>query len=115
MPHTPDEVKKGLEEELPVHYHIDGEPRLTPRQYMELQWLHKDALVLIQRLQEKNEAMHTEIVRLQAERDAAVVCIGKLTVILKKYPYAATNGCAYEAYREIQKYIDTVHGVQKEE
>ena len=27
---------------------------------------------LIQRLQEKNEAMHTEIVRLQAERDAAV-------------------------------------------
>lgn len=55
---NPDEIKKGLEEEIPVHYHIDGEPRLTPRMLMDMQWLHKDALALIQQL--------------QAERDAAV-------------------------------------------
>ena len=49
-----DEIKKGLEEEIPVHYHIDGEPRLTPRLLMDMQWLHKDALALIQQLQDDN-------------------------------------------------------------
>lgn len=53
--------------------------------------------------------------QLEAERDAAVKCIGKLTVILKTYPYAATNCCAYEAYKEIEKYTETVRGVQKED
>ena len=49
-----DEIKKGLEEEIPVHYHIDGEPRLTPRLFMDMQWLHKDALALVQQLQAEN-------------------------------------------------------------
>ena len=62
----------------------------------------------------KRDALHY-IQQLEAERDAAVKCIGKLTVILKEYPYAATNCCAYEAYKEIGKYIETVRGVQKGE
>lgn len=54
------------------------------------------------------------IKRLEEELDAAVKCIGKLAVILKTYPYAATNCCAYEAYKEVEKYIESVRGVQKE-
>ena len=110
MTRTPDEIKKGLEcctMPLCAECPYDNEPSCVVK--------NADALALIRWHEEKNEAMHAEIVRLQAERDAAVVCIGKLTVILKKYPYAATNGCAYEAYMEIKKYIEAVRGVQKEE
>lgn len=46
------------------------------------------------------------------ERDAETELIGKLIVILKKYPNAATNGCAYEAYREIKKWLLDMRGVQ---
>lgn len=43
--------------------------------------------------------------RVEAEHVEALELIGNLMVILKKYPRAATNGCAYAAYLEIQKYI----------
>lgn len=72
MTKTHDEIKKGLEEEIPVHYHIDGEPRLTPRLLMDMQWLHKDALALIQQLQAENAKKDARIQHLEAERDAAV-------------------------------------------
>ena len=82
MTKTPDEIKKGLEEEIPVHYHIDGEPRLTPRLLMDMQWLHKDALALIQQLEkdkydlleerELNDYLRDRVKQLEAERDAAV-------------------------------------------
>jgi hypothetical protein len=79
MTRTPDEIKKGLEEEIPVHYHIDGEPRLTPRLLMDMQWLHKDALALIKKLEkdkkrarENAEILSAAVSRLEAERDAAV-------------------------------------------
>ena len=76
MTRTPDEIKKGLEEEIPVHYHIDGEPRLTPRMLMDMQWLHKDALALIQQL--------------EAERDAAVEA---LTKIVQKHDESFCEHC----------------------
>lgn len=93
MTKTHDEIKKGLEEEIPVHYHIDGEPRLTPRLLMDMQWLHKDALALIQQFEaeledmtarykiaddcakkkgEMNEKLYAELAAVKAERDAAV-------------------------------------------
>lgn len=71
MTRTPDEIKKGLEEELPVHYHIDGEPRLTPRQYMELQWLHKDALALVQQLETDKQQLEGLLNHMNQLRDAA--------------------------------------------
>jgi hypothetical protein len=70
MPKTPDEIKKGMEccaasyadchKECPYKPDCDGSQIL------------KDALALIRWHEEKNEAMHAEIVRLQAERDATV-------------------------------------------
>lgn len=54
------------------------------------------------------------IEQLERERDDALTLIGKLTVILKKYPYAATNGCAYEAYTEIKKYLLALSNRQEE-
>jgi hypothetical protein len=59
MERTPDEIKKGLADNIPVHYHLgDLEPRLTPLMMVDLEDLHADALTLIQKL--------------EAERDAAV-------------------------------------------
>lgn len=72
MTRTPDEIKKGLEEEIPVHYHIDGEPRLTPRLLMDMQWLHKDALALIRQLEDHLREATKKVKQLEAERDAAV-------------------------------------------
>lgn len=96
MNRTPDEIKKGLEEELPVHYHIDGEPRLTPRQYMELQWLHKDTLALVQQLEAQNAELLKKIEQLQAERDAAVADVKSLCAT----NYFSGNYCAYCKHNE---------------
>jgi hypothetical protein len=95
---TAEEIKKGLEcckeicNSKSCPYWEDSECHISMR---------NDAIAYIKQL--------------EAERDAAVKCIGKLAVILKTYPYAATNCCAYEAYKEIKKYIETVRGVHKEE
>ena len=69
---TPDEIKKWLDEEIPVHYHIDGEPRLTPRLLMDMQWLHKDALALIQQLQDDNAEKDKSMQQL--ERSLSFAC-----------------------------------------
>ena len=77
---TADEIKKGLNSPIPVHFHIgDPEPRLTPLAFRDLEFLHTDALALIQQLQEEvskyeegYDALTKIIKRLEAERDAAV-------------------------------------------
>lgn len=81
---TADKIKKGLNAPIPVHYHIgDPEPRLTPLALRDLEFLHTDALVLIQQLMAENaqqarcienmtdklNAMNDEAAKLQAERD----------------------------------------------
>jgi hypothetical protein len=71
---TPDEIKKGLECCAAGFY----ENICAACPYSSLAMaecptkLKADALTLIRWHEEKNEAMHAEIVRLQAERDAAV-------------------------------------------
>lgn len=71
MARTNEEINMELSEPVAVHFHGGNpEPHMTPRSYLALEELHAEALALIQRLQEKNEAMHAEIARLQAERDA---------------------------------------------
>lgn len=61
----------------------------------------------------KNGDAIAYIRQLEGERDEALELIGKLIVILKKYPNAATNGCAYGAYKEIQKYLLNLRGACK--
>ena len=74
MTRTPDEIKKGLELCSVGFY----ENICTDCPYSSLAMaecptkLKVDALALIRWHEEKNEAMHAEIVRLQAELDAAV-------------------------------------------
>lgn len=129
MTRTADDVKKGLE-----HCSSKKPCLYCPmwdecKEALGLKPLFDNTLAYIRQLEAENKQYHQEntemysemcmlrekVHRLEAERDAAVGCIGKLTVILKTYPYAATNGCAYEAYMEIKKYIEAVRGVQKEE
>ena len=78
MPKTPDEIKNGLDNPIHVHYHIsDIEPRLTPLALHDLEFLHADALALIQQLEKDNDQLRNYIRLLQAERDAAVACLKK--------------------------------------
>ena len=87
MTRTPDEIKKGLADNIAVHYHPgDLEPRLTPLTMVDLEELHAEALAFIQQLQAENaqqarcienmtdklNAMNDEVAKLQAERDEAV-------------------------------------------
>ena len=58
-----------------------------------------------------SEKLKQRLAEAERERDAAVTLIGKLIVILKKYPNAATNMCAYDAYMEIKKYLLDMRGV----
>jgi hypothetical protein len=68
-----DEIKKGLNDPIPVHFHIgDPEPRLTPLMTVDLEELHADALALIQQLEAQNAEKDARIQQLEAERDAAV-------------------------------------------
>ena len=73
MTKTPDEIKNGLDNPIHVHYHIsDIEPRLTPLALHDLEFLHEDALALIQQLQAENAEKDERIQQLEAERDAAM-------------------------------------------
>ena len=63
---TPEEIKKGLEIEISVHYHLPNpEPRLTPREFMYMEQLHSDALAYIQQLESR-------LAQVERERDAAI-------------------------------------------
>lgn len=94
---TPEEIKKGLR--ICKRNHCSKECPYHDEKGCYV-GLHSDALAYIQQL--------------ARERDDALTLIGKLAVILKKYPRAATNGCAYEAHMEIKKYLLTVANKQEE-
>lgn len=102
---TPEEIKKGLE--LCRREESDGISICDTCPYDDGGYdmcactgrLSQDALSIIQQL--------------EGERDEALELIGKLIVILKKYPNAATNGCAYDAYKEIKKYLLNLRGACK--
>ena len=61
----PDEIKRGLNDPIHVHYHHgDREPHMTPLAMIDLEQLHADALALIQQLEAeltdaKNNHQHT--------------------------------------------------------
>ena len=83
--------------------------------------LKPDTLAYIQQLEAANTELLTKVKQLEGkchqlerERDVAVECIGRLMVILKTYPYAAKNGCAYQEYCEIQKYVENMRGAKEE-
>ena len=60
------------------------------------------------------ESLSAQLDQVTRERDEETELIGKLIVILKKYPNAATNGCAYNAYMEIKKWLLDMRGVEVE-
>lgn len=87
MSKSPEEIKKGLEAPIGIHYHDDPEPRLTPRVLAELIWLHDDAIALIQQLEANDsqvkkalqdngfgslEELFQAYSQVKRERDAAV-------------------------------------------
>lgn len=63
---------------------------MTPRLLMDMQWLHKDAIALIQQLQAQNAEQAERIKQLEAERDAAVVDI---RLAFTSYVGACQSGC----------------------
>lgn len=83
---APNEIKAELATRVPVHFHKDGEPRLTPIQYVALEALHADAFAYIHQLETKYDEvfrlcgdLHHDMLeqqeradKLEAERDAAV-------------------------------------------
>lgn len=61
---SPDEIKKGLEKVIPVHYHLPNpEPRLHATELMELQSLHASASTYIAQLEQR-------LAQAERERDA---------------------------------------------
>lgn len=125
---TPDETKRGLRVCHSVGRVLAKElwcekqcPYMDETYGCGQDYLHDDALAYIQQLEAANaellnlcKQLEAKCHQLERERDAAVECIGRLMVNLKTYPYAATNGCAYQAYCEIQKYVENMRGVKEE-
>lgn len=65
---TPDEIKKGLGDPVPVHFHRgDPEPHLTPLALRDLEVLHTNALSLIQQLQDQNASLKSLVTAAHAE------------------------------------------------
>ena len=55
---TPDEIKNGLGDPVPVHFHGGNpEPHLTQAAYKALEELFADALALIQQLEAERDAL----------------------------------------------------------
>ena len=70
---SPDDIKKGLADNVAVHYHPgDLEPRLTPLTMVDLEELHADALALIQQKEQEN-AEQAERIR-QLEQSLSFAC-----------------------------------------
>lgn len=68
---TPEEIKRGLCEPLPVHFHKRSpEPRLTPLAYIALEKLLADALTYIQQLEQDNAQKDERIRKLEREKEA---------------------------------------------
>ena len=104
----PDEIKKGLLFCGDVGHGCAGCPYDNDcRNQGDGESPEMDAIEYINRLESR-------LAQSEREREEAVSLIGKLIVILKKYPNAATNMCAYEAYMEIKKYLLDMRGVCEE-
>jgi hypothetical protein len=55
---TLDQIKHDLKQDLPVHYHgIEREARLTPRNMLNLEELHRDTLLCIEQLEAQNREL----------------------------------------------------------
>lgn len=55
---TLDQIKHDLKQELPVYYHgHEHEPRLTPRNVLSLEELHRDTLLCIEQLEAQNREL----------------------------------------------------------
>ena len=55
---TLDQIKHDLKQELPVHYHgHEHEARLTPRNMLNLEELHRDTLLCIEQLEARNREL----------------------------------------------------------
>lgn len=55
---TLDQIKHDLKQELPVHYHgHEHEARLTPRNVLNLEELHRDTLLCIEQLEAQNRVL----------------------------------------------------------
>lgn len=118
MSKSPEEIKKGLEAPIGIHYHDDPEPRLTPRVLAELIWLHDDAIALIQQLEANDSQVKKALQdngfgsleeflqafsQVKAERDALEKELAKSAdsccVCKNKYPDSVTESpCAAANY-----------------
>jgi len=67
---TPEQIKKKLDEPINVHFHEDGEPRLTPKSLTELNWLHDNAMICIQQLETQNVELLKKIKQLEWDKVA---------------------------------------------
>ena len=55
---TLEQIKHDLKQELPIHYHgHEHEARLTPRNMLNLEELHRDTLLCIEQLEAKNREL----------------------------------------------------------
>ena len=91
---SPDDIKKGLEKEIPVHYHLPNpEPRLHPTELIELESLHASALAYINKLEQR-------LAQLERERDAAVEDLREADMVdcchCKHYKVYGANECDAE-------------------
>lgn len=91
---TPDEIKKGLEKEIPVHYHLPNpEPRLRPTELMELQSLHASAFAYITQLEHR-------LAQAEHERDAAIRDMHGKCSACKHMDEAVCFKCVYANWEE---------------
>lgn len=51
------------------------------------------------------ESLSAQLEENEKELEEAMHCLIKLGLILREYPRAVTNGCAYESYKELQNYV----------
>ena len=91
---SPDDIKKGLEKEIPVHYHLPNpEPRLHPTELIELESLHASALAYINKLEQR-------LAQLERERDAAVEDLREADMVdcehCKHYKVFGSEECQLE-------------------
>ena len=116
MARTNEEIKLELSEPVAVHFHGGNpEPHMTPRSYLALEELHAEALAFIQRLQEKNEAMHAEIERLQAQNAELSGKVRLLQDAVDQWEYvAASPGAVEDMARENTELLKKVEKLQAE-
>ena len=76
---TPDEIKKGLKDDVPYHVH-KGEAYLSYTALTETRRRMADGLAYIQQLETKNHQLLTKVEHLEAENKSFMETIGLLHV-----------------------------------